>query len=120
MKGNESSSLSHAEDSVAPSGDAPLNREKSTQEYRQYVQEILRAIKVWAPEYIALCSPFIVCSLLGPASLVIKDSHEISAEGQMVELAIARFASYWNLGSIMLSMARFIAFFVLTRAFYIL
>ncbi|KAJ9602802.1 hypothetical protein H2200_012582 [Cladophialophora chaetospira] len=74
----------------------------------QHAKDVLRAMKVWSPDYIAFSSPFIVCSLVGPAAMHILQActEEPTAalsrlDRDIVYLGISQFARYWGLGALM-------------------
>ncbi|OAG34855.1 hypothetical protein AYO21_10960 [Fonsecaea monophora] len=76
----------------------------------QHAHEVVRAIKAWSADYIAYSSPFIVCSLVGPAAMhILQTSSEGSSalsslNRDVVCLGIAQYARHWGLGSIMLGL----------------
>lgn len=92
-----------------PSPPALTNEEQEsrTQNCRRYTVDVCRCIKAWSPQYIPLASPFIVTSLIGPAAIHFGKGQEtkhgsMRMEQAILELTIAHFAKYWNVGSLML------------------
>jgi hypothetical protein len=90
---------------------AHIKRERETliQQCRPHLHEIIRAVKRWSPEYIALTSPFISCTLIGPAAMNLgtlkgfgnfEQSDDVYME--MLRLTLDHFAKYWNIGSLLL------------------
>ncbi|OAP57294.1 hypothetical protein AYL99_08032 [Fonsecaea erecta] len=76
----------------------------------QHAHEVIRAIKAWSPDYIAYSTPFIVCSLVGPAAMHVLQTRSVgstalsSLNRDVICLAIAQFARHWGIGSIMLDL----------------
>ena len=75
----------------------------------QHGHDIVRVVRAWTPDYIAYTTPFIACSLVGPAAMHCPSSRSSCKEMQMtnvdrelVLLAINQFARYWNIGALLI------------------
>ena len=83
-------------------------RISSLQQCEQHANQIIRSINGWSPDYMAYCSPNIICALFGPACLHFL-SHSQNEVGrinrELVGLVFAQFARYWNIGALMLGMS---------------
>ena len=75
----------------------------------QHGHDIVRVVRAWTPDYIAYTTPFIACSLVGPAAMHFPD-HESNSQGlqitsvdkELVLLTIHQFARYWKIGSLLI------------------
>ena len=71
--------------------------------------DIISVVRAWTPDYIAYTTPFIACSIVGPAAMHFPSSRSGCKEVQMtnvdrelVLLAINQFATYWNIGALLI------------------
>lgn len=91
-------------DTVIPST-AQCNRK-----CRPLLANVVRAIKAWSPEHVPSCSPYIVCTLIGPyasllgSSAAVPDIQKGNMERELLALTITRFAKYWVIGSMVLGL----------------
>ncbi|KAK5023622.1 hypothetical protein LTS07_009130 [Exophiala sideris] len=91
----------------------PEDQDTSSLKCIQHAHDVVRAINVWSPDYMAYTSPFIVCSLVGPAAMHFsplpgsspgEPVQTQSLEREVVTLGIAQFARVWGIGSLMLGL----------------
>lgn len=97
---------------IAPtstSSDAMKGRRALASKCGQHGHDIVRVVRAWTPDYIAYTTPFIVCSLLGPAAMhfpadtsISQDLQITSNDRELVLLAIHQFARYWKIGSLLI------------------
>ncbi|KAL4861565.1 fungal-specific transcription factor domain-containing protein [Aspergillus spectabilis] len=73
----------------------------------RYTDEVIRAVRLWSPDFMAMASPFLVCAIPGPFGVHFRTtaseygvSHDINKE--LLELVIKHQASYWGLASMLL------------------
>lgn len=74
------------------------------------INEVVRAARAWSPQYLPVCSPLILCALLGPASVHVQDdqiqgphrSNYLSAE--TIRLILRHFENYWRIGKVLMGM----------------
>ncbi|KAK4945484.1 hypothetical protein LTR10_015380 [Elasticomyces elasticus] len=73
-----------------------------------HINNQLRALGLWSPDYIALGSPILTCALLGPAAIhamkrprdgVPDQSAICFLEGEILSFVLQRFSDYWPLGT---------------------
>ena len=94
-------------------GTAAYSRETLIQHCSRYTNEIVRAVRLWSPDYISVASPFIACTIIGPEAVHVQQCRQYDSkqgngdkqhaiDGEMLELVIKRFADYWRLGSMLL------------------
>jgi len=100
------------------SSDSTNGRKAVASKCCQHGHDIVRVVRAWTPDYIAYTTPFIVCSLLGPAALhfpadrsVAQELQITSIDRELVLLAIHQFARYWNIGSLLLDITTTISKF---------
>jgi hypothetical protein len=86
--------------------------EVQTADYHCFTDQVLRVLKVWPPEYISCCHPFVSCLILGPAAIharVIKhdkldqgsNSREQSeVDMKILKLALSHLARAWKFGAL--------------------
>ncbi|KAK7897436.1 hypothetical protein LTR67_005325 [Exophiala xenobiotica] len=95
-----------------------LNSTNSRQACVQHGHDIVRVVRAWTPDYIAYTTPFIACSLVGPAAMHFLN-HESSSQGlqitsvdrELVLLTIHQFARYWKIGSLLIDITTTISKF---------
>lgn len=94
------------------------------------MQNVLRILHEWPPEFIGMNTPFISTLLLGPAkiNLRILQHQELAARAsnitnpvassqkEILRLAIKQVATYWKFGSVLLGMGFCIAYLVTCSA----
>ncbi|KAI1613501.1 fungal-specific transcription factor domain-containing protein [Exophiala viscosa] len=76
---------------------------------RHCTSNVCAAIQSWPPQYIPLCSPFMVVSLVGPSAMHLRrdvQSGDNPMEKEMLELAISHVAKYWQIGLLMSNVAK--------------
>ncbi|KAH7408962.1 fungal-specific transcription factor domain-containing protein [Cadophora sp. MPI-SDFR-AT-0126] len=96
--------------SSSTSSDSPhssCSYESATHGCTRYSDEVLRAVKLWSPDFMAMASPFLVCAIPGPFAINFRtkcagDKTSYDINRQMLELVIKRQAVYWNLASMLL------------------
>ncbi|KAK5021130.1 hypothetical protein LTS07_011217 [Exophiala sideris] len=75
------------------------------QQHAQLIQEHMRAIRMWSPDYIPLASPLIANALVGPAAKFLDLNDVASAlDGKLLEMVLKRFAEYWGIGAFCLEL----------------
>lgn len=84
--------------------------ETAVQLCSRYIEESIRAIRLWSPEFIPLSCPFMVCAIPGPFGILFGTRRQVNGktdsearrrlDTQMLELVIGRFAEWWNLASL--------------------
>ncbi|KAI1609923.1 fungal-specific transcription factor domain-containing protein [Exophiala viscosa] len=91
----------------------PEDQDTSSLKCVQHAHDVVRAINAWSPDYMEYTSPFIVCSLVGPAAMHFspllpsspgESTQAHSLEREVVTLGIAQFARVWGLGYLMLDL----------------
>ncbi|KAI1617374.1 fungal-specific transcription factor domain-containing protein [Exophiala viscosa] len=75
-----------------------------------HINDQLRALRLWSPDYIALGSPILTCALLGPAAIhaMKRPNEAVPAgqralcflEGEILSFVLQRFSEYWPLGTV--------------------
>jgi hypothetical protein len=81
--------------------------------YSSYAEQVYNAIHVWSPEYIPLATPFIGCSVTGPAGMNLKvargsrgarrsKGETTTIEEELLMLVLKIIARFWNIGSLLL------------------
>ncbi|KAH9216317.1 fungal-specific transcription factor domain-containing protein [Leptodontidium sp. 2 PMI_412] len=75
----------------------------------RYRDEVLRAMKLWSPDFMAMASPFLVCAIPGPFAINFRtrcagDETSYDINRQMLVLVIKRQAVYWDLASMLLEL----------------
>ena len=87
--------------------DSPTPRkEKWLARCRHCTSNVCATVQSWPPQYIPLCSPFMVVSLVGPSAMHLRrdvQSVDKPMEKEMLELAIFHVAKYWQIGLLMSS-----------------
>ncbi len=103
--GDASSSASEARQNSGSSG---KERQEAVRKCTQHANDVVRAIKAWSSDYIAYASPFLGCSLVGPAAMHFLP-HTPGSRGQgasidreLVNLVIVQVAKYWPIGTTLL------------------
>ena len=76
-----------------------------------FINEQLRAVRLWSPDYIPFASPLITCALIGPASVhgakrpydgASTSSDTLhNLEAAISGFVLRRFSDYWPLGTSM-------------------
>ncbi|RHZ69813.1 hypothetical protein CDV55_107029 [Aspergillus turcosus] len=73
----------------------------------QYINDRLRAVRLWSADYMPLASPLVACALIGPAAVHAakrphpggsKDEMRSSLEAYLLDLSLHRFGKFWRLG----------------------
>jgi hypothetical protein len=82
-----------------------------TDKCAQHINEHLRVLRLWSPEFMPLATPLMTCILIGPAAVhAAKKSsgnplygHEVLdyLERQRLTNALQRFEEYWGIGAFM-------------------
>lgn len=91
-----------------------MGLESPLQQCRRFLGDQVGLIRLWTPEYIHLASPLLTAALVGPAAAhyvpesaqeSVSDDDVLSAlDGKLLELAVGRFAEYWEIGSFCLDL----------------
>lgn len=76
-----------------------------------FIQDHLRAVRLWSPDFVPFASPLIACALIGPASLFTakRPSDGTSTgsdtlcnlEATISSFVLRRFSAYWPIGTSM-------------------
>ncbi|CZR57855.1 uncharacterized protein PAC_07744 [Phialocephala subalpina] len=77
----------------------------------QYINEHLRGLRLWPPDFMSLASPLVTGGLIGPAAVYAtqrpyshgSNDNDVlhSLQCQITKFALRRFAQYWTLGASM-------------------
>lgn len=76
---------------------------------RQCTSTLCTIVRAWPVEHIAMCSPFIVVSLIGPSAMHVRTDVAIEKrpmEQELLELTISHIAKYWKLGLLVSNVAK--------------
>jgi hypothetical protein len=95
---------------------SPETHEIQLQYCEENISEILRAVRqYWTPEAVSFSSPWLVCAILGPASINVERRQRIivqwkqsqtgqnDLDRQLLLQVIKSFARYWQIAELMLS-----------------
>ncbi|KAF2101153.1 hypothetical protein NA57DRAFT_74739 [Rhizodiscina lignyota] len=101
----ESPSEAHPNNSRRPvSASGTINLSYAPR-YRRTLNPVLRAIRIWRPEYCITIQPFQVCAFLGPYGAYLQATFAAPTpargelEREMIRETVARISEYWDVGT---------------------